>query len=232
MFDAATFVVVIAMLVRMHPSPPAHDAERFGWSAIAEGFRFLRGKRTVQSVFLADLNAMIFGFPVALFPAVAEDLGRGPEVLGLLYAAPAAGAFCATLLSGSAGRVRRQGRAIMLAIVVWGAAIVLFGTSRWLWLSLSMLAVAGAGDMVSGIFRHSILQTAVPDKYRGRLDGIGMAVWASGPSLGEVESGVVASATSVPFSIVSGGALTIAGIGLLRWFAPGLWRYDARAPAP
>ena len=229
-FDAATFVLVIVLIVRMRPSPPAEDAERFGLGAIVDGFRFLRGKRTVQSVFLADLNAMVFGFPLALFPAVAEDLGRGPAILGLLYAAPAAGAFLATMFSGSAGRVRRQGRAIMLAIVVWGSAIVVFGFSPWLWLSLAMLAIAGAGDMVSGIFRHSILQAAVEDRYRGRLDGIGMAVWATGPSLGDVESGVVASVTSVPFSIVSGGALTIVGVGLLRWFAPGLWRYDARAP--
>jgi hypothetical protein len=93
-----------------------------------------------------------------------------------------------------------------------------------------MLAVAGAGDMVSGIFRMSILQSAVEDRYRGRLDGIGMAVWATGPSLGDVESGVVASITSVPFSIVSGGVLTIVGIGVLRWFSPALWRYDAQHP--
>jgi MFS family permease len=232
LFDAATFVVVIAMIARMRPSPPAHDAERFGWAAVADGFRFLKGKRTVQSVFLADLNAMIFGFPVALFPAVADDLGKGPELLGLLYAAPAFGAFTATMLSGSARRVHRHGRAIMLSIVVWGAAIVVFGLSEALWLSLLMLATAGAGDMVSGIFRHSILQMAVEDRYRGRLDGIGMAVWATGPSLGDVESGAVAAVTNVQFSIVSGGVLTIVGIGLLRWFAPGFWRYDARDPSP
>jgi MFS family permease len=232
LFDAATFVVVILLVARMRPSPPAHDAERFGVRAIAEGFRFLRGKRNVQSVFLADLNAMIFGFPIALFPAVAEDLGGGPTLLGLLYAALAAGAFLATVFSGSAGRVRRQGRAIMLAIILWGAAIVAFGFSPWAWLSLLTLAIAGAGDMVSGIFRMSILQTAVEDRFRGRLDGIAMAVWATGPSLGEVRSGAVASLTSVPFSIVSGGVLTIVGIGLLRWFAPGFWRYDARDPRP
>jgi hypothetical protein len=95
-----------------------------------------------------------------------------------------------------------------------------------------MLAIAGAGDMVSGIFRSTILQTAVEDRLRGRLDGIGMAVWATGPSLGNVESGAVATITSVPFSIVSGGLLTIAGVAALRMFAPGFWRYDARDPTP
>jgi MFS family permease len=206
------------------------------WEAIKDGFRFLKGKRNLQSVFLADLNAMVFGFPIALFPAVADRLGGdsvGSELaLGLLYAAPAAGAFLATLMSGRAKHVRRQGRAILLAIGVWGAAIVVFGFSDVLWLSLAMLAIAGAGDMVSGIFRSTILLSAVEDRLRGRLDGIGMAVWATGPSVGNVESGVVASLTTVPFSIVSGGLLTIAGVGLLRWFAPSFWRYDARHPTP
>jgi MFS family permease len=232
-FDALTFVLVIAMVWRMRPSPPTHDEAEISWAAIVDGFRFLRGKRNVQAVFLADLNAMIFGFPMALFPAIALERG-GPErqewVLGLLYAAPAAGAFAATLVSGRASHVRRQGRAILVSILVWGAAIVVFGFSSVLWLSLAMLALAGAGDMVSGIFRMTILQAAVEDRYRGRLDGIGMAVWATGPSLGEVESGVVASVVTVPFSVISGGILTIVGVGLLRWFAPGIWRYDARAP--
>ena len=124
--------------------------------------------------------------------------------LGLLYAAPAAGAFLATLLSGRAKHVRRQGRAILFAIAVWGAAIIVFGLSDALWLSLAMLAVAGAGDMVSGIYRSTILQAAVEDRLRGRLDGIGMAVWATGPSVGNVESGAVATLTTVPISIVSG----------------------------
>ena len=129
---------------------------------------------------------MIFGFPIALFPAIAESIRPGqPGVLGLLYAAPAAGAFIATMVSGRAKHVRRQGRAILVATAVWGAAIVVFGLSDALWLSLAMLAVAGAGDMVSGIFRMAILQTAVEDRIRGRLDGIAMAVWATGPAVGE-----------------------------------------------
>ena len=231
-FDAVTFLIVIAQIARMRPSPPSSDETEVSWEAIKDGFRFLRGKRTLQTVFLADLNAMIFGFPIALFPAVADRLGEGPAVLGLLYAAPAVGSFLATMVSGRAKHVRRQGRAILLAITVWGAAIVVFGLSETLWLSLAMLAVAGAGDMVSGIFRSTILQAAVEDRLRGRLDGIGMAVWATGPSLGNVESGVVASVASVPFSIVSGGLLTIVGVGVLRLFAPGFWRYDARDPTP
>jgi MFS family permease len=233
-FDACTFLTVIVALRMMKPSPPSDDENEVSWEAIKDGFRFLQGKRTIQSVFLADLNAMIFGFPMVLLPAVARSLDpdREAQILGLLFAAPAAGAFLATMLSGRAREVRRQGRAIMLAILVWGGAIVVFGASETLWLSLLMLAIAGAGDMVSGIFRSTILQAAVEDRFRGRLGGISMAVWATGPSLGDVESGVVASLTTVPISIVSGGLICIAGMGMLRWFSPTFLRYDARPPAP
>jgi MFS family permease len=226
--DAGTFVVVVVAVFRMSPSPPTVDAPRLNLEAIVDGFRFLKGKHSIQSVFALDLNAMVFGFPVALFPAIAARLGHGPSVLGLLYAAPAAGAFLATAFSGQARHVRRQGRAIMLSVLVWGGAIVVFGFSPWLWLSLLMLTIAGLGDMVSGIFRTTILQTAVEDRYRGRLDGIGMAVWATGPAIGSVESGVVASLSSVPFSVVSGGVLCILGVGLIHLLNPRFDRYDAR----
>jgi MFS family permease len=232
-FDAATFLVVIAMIARMRPSPPSDEGIEVSWEAIKDGFRFLRGKRNLQSVFLADLNAMIFGFPIALFPAIADSLRPGqPGVLGLLYAAPAAGAFIATMLSGRAKHVRRQGRAILFATVVWGAAIVGFGLSDQLSLALAMLAVAGAGDMVSGIFRMAIIQAAVEDRIRGRLDGIAMAVWATGPSVGDIESGVVATLTTPAISVVTGGVLTIVGTVVLRLFAPGFACYDARYPEP
>jgi MFS family permease len=230
--DAVTFVVVVVAVSRMAPSPPVADAPTVNFQAIADGFRFLKGKHSVQSVFAIDLNAMIFGFPVALFPAIAARFGHGPSILGLLYAGPALGAFLATAFSGKAKHIRRQGRAIMLSVLVWGAAIVVFGFSPWLWLSLLMLTIAGVGDMVSGIFRTSILQTAVEEPYRGRLDGIGMAVWATGPAIGSVESGVVASLTNVPFSVVSGGVLCILGVGLIRLRNPGFDRYDARHPTP
>jgi MFS family permease len=233
-FDVFSFLFVIAMVWRMKPSPPSDEEASVSWAAIVDGFRFLKGKRTIQSVFGIDLIAMIFGFPMALFPAIAEQLGHGSGagVLGLLYAAPAFGAFLATLFSGRAKHVRRQGRAIMLGVAIWGAAIVVFGLSDTLWLSLAMLTIAGAGDMLSGIFRMTILQAAVDDSIRGRLDGIGMAVWATGPSFGDLESGVVASIWSVPVSVVSGGLLTILGVGLLGLFVPAFARYDAKHPVP
>jgi MFS family permease len=233
LFDVVSFLFVIAMVWRMKPSPPTREDAAVSWTAIRDGFRFVKGKRTIQSVFAIDLNAMIFGFPYALFPAIAADFGHGSGagVLGLMYAAPALGSFLATAFSGRAKHVRRQGRAIMIAVIVWGAAIVAFGLSDTLWFSLAMLAIAGAGDMVSGIFRMTILQAAVEDSVRGRLDGIGMAVWATGPSIGNLESGVVASIWSVPVSVVSGGILTIVGVGVLRLLVPGFARYDAQHPS-
>jgi MFS family permease len=235
--DVATFLVAIAFFRRMRPSPPSDEEAEVSWAAIVDGFRFLKGKRNLQSVFGADLIAMVFGFPMALLPAVALTLADGDQqrsayLLGFLVAAPAVGSFLATLFSGRARHVRRQGRAIMVAIVVWGGAIVVFGLADTLWLSLAMLAIAGAGDMVSGIFRSAIMLAAVEDRYRGRLGGIGMAVWATGPSVGDVESGVVSTVFTVPIAIVSGGILTIVGMAVLRWFAPGFWRYDARDPVP
>ena len=118
-----------------------------------------------------------------------------------------------------------------MAITVWGAAIVVFGLSNVLWLSLLMLAIAGMGDMVSGIFRATILQSAVEDRYRGRLEGIGMAVWATGPSIGNVKSGAVGPPCCPSRApSCSDGVLTIARVGVLRWFAPGFWRYDSAHP--
>ena len=231
LFDAATFLVVIAALARMRPSPPAEGGPELGLRAIADGFRFLRGRRVIQGVFVADLLAMVFGFPVALFPAIArERLGGGPEVLGLLHGSLAFGAFLATLVSGRARHVRRQGRAIVVSVAVWCAAIAVLGVATATPVALLALAVAGAGDMVSGIFRTAILRSAVEDRLRGRLDGIGMAVWASGPALGNLESGAVAALAGVPFAVVSGGAVAALGVVALALLAPAFWRYDARPP--
>jgi MFS family permease len=228
--DAGTFVWAFAALAAMEPAPPHADAGRLSLESIREGLRFLRGRRVLQSTFTFDLNAMIFGMPMALFPAVAERLGGGARVVGLLFAAPYAGSFLVNLFSGRARQVRRQGLAVEVAIVLWGAAIVGFGLSHALWLSLVTLAIAGGADMWSGIFRTTILQTVTPEAMRGRLSGIELAVVASGPALGDLEAGAVASVTSVPISIVAGGALCIAGIGVLAVLVPEFARYDARNP--
>lgn len=232
LIDVATFGVALGTLAAMAAAPPAEGADRFGLNSIREGLRFVRRRPVLQSTFTVDLNAMIFGMPEALFPAVAERLGGGPQVLGLLFAAPHAGSFLVNLFSGRSKHVRRQGLAVMTAVVVWGGALVVFGLSPGLWLALPALALAGGADMWSGIFRTTILQTVVPDALRGRLSGIELAVVASGPALGNLEAGVVATLVSVPFAIVSGGVACILGVGVLGVLVPQFARYDARHPTP
>jgi len=230
--DVAAFVVALSTLGAMAPVPPPPGTPRPGLVSIREGIRFLRGRRVLQSTFSIDLNAMIFGMPTSLFPAIASRMGGGAQVLGFLYAAPYAGALLASLLSGGVSRVRRQGRLVMLAVIAWGAAIVAFGLARPLWLMLLFLAVAGAADFLSAVFRDAIAQTVAPDAMRGRLYGMEQAVVASGPELGNLEAGIVASLVSVPFSIISGGVACILGVGVLARVVPEFDRYDARHPTP
>ncbi len=230
LIDVGTYVVAIACLAMMRPSPPADEAPAPGLEAIREGLRFLRGKRVLQMTYLIDFNAMVFGMPLALFPAMADRLNAGPQGLGLLYAAGAGGSVVASLFSGRLRHVRRQGRAIVVSVVVWGAAIVGFGLSTSLWIAIAFLAVAHAGDLVSGVYRTSIAQTVVSDDLRGRLDGIGLTVWTSGPALGNLEAGGVASLVSVPFAVVSGGVACVVGALLIGALVPSFRNYDARSP--
>jgi hypothetical protein len=137
------------------------------------------------------------------------------------------GALLGALLSGPLGRVRRQGTAVVLAIVVWGAAIVGFGFASAMWLAVLMLAVAGGADMVSAVYRNAIQQTSTPDEFRGRLGGVFIAVVAGGPRLGDVEAGTVAALTSAQFSVVSGGVACIAGVLVLAALSPAFARYEA-----
>ena len=177
--------------------------------------------------FYQDIVAMVFGMPRALFPAIAAQWYGGTTadialVLGLLSAAPAAGALTSGVLSGPLGRVRMQGRAIVYAIVVWGVAIAAFGLVRWLPLALLLLAIAGAADNVSAVFRTTILQAATPDEYRGRLQGVFTVVVAGGPRLGDVEAGVVAALAGEAFSVVSGGVLCVVGVARACGEVPGV----------
>lgn len=231
--DGASFLAALGTLAVMDPLPRAeHEVPERFLDTLREGLRFLKGKPVLQSTFTFDLNAMVFGMPYALFPAVGLALGGGPRTVGLLYAAPYGGSLLISLFSGRAKHVRRQGLAVMGSIVVWGGALIVFGLANALWLALLMLAVAGAADMWSGIFRTSIAQAVVPDAMRGRLSGIELAVVATGPSLGDLEAGVVGSLVSVPFAIVSGGVACIAGVGILGLLVPQFGRYDAREPTP
>jgi MFS family permease len=233
--DAASFLAAIAAMLAMRPMPQKREegASR-GFAAIREGFAYLKGRRVLQSTFVIDLNAMVFGMPRAVFPPLALGVLRvGPQGLGLLYAAPAAGALLGALLTGWVQHVRHEGRAVMWAVILWGAAIVAFGVTatREFWLGLAFLAVAGAADVISAIFRSTILQGTVPDSLRGRLSAIHIMVVTGGPRLGDLEAGAVAQLVTPVFSVISGGAATVIGVVLLGLAVPEFWRYHAGDPA-
>jgi MFS family permease len=225
--DVATFVVALVLLFRMLPMIPEGGGTKADLSSIKEGLRYLRGQRAVQGSFLIDINAMVFGMPRALFPQLGTELyGGGAGTVGLLYAAPAAGAFIGAITTGWVGGVRKPGRAVLWAVTGWGAAIAAFGATSWLLLGLLFLAFAGAADVISAVFRGTILQLQVPDRLRGRLNALNIAVVTGGPRLGDLEAGVVATATTAQFSVVSGGLACIAGVALLARCRPELaaWR--------
>jgi MFS family permease len=180
-------------------------------------------------IFTVDTVAMIFGMPSALFPAFAEHLGGGPGTVGLLYAAPSAGAFLASILSGWMTRVRRQGLGVCVAAAGWGMAIAAFGLATNVRLALVMLAAAGGADFVSAVLRSTILLQVTPDAMRGRLSGIELAQVAGTPALGNLEAGVVASLVGLRFSIVSGGVACVVGTLALALALPAFRRYEKLA---
>lgn len=223
------FFLLAVLFLRGIPSVAvAGGGRRLEFSSIVEGFRFLKDMKLIQAALLLDLSAMVFGMPTALFPAMGTAVFGGDAfTVGLLYAAPGVGALLAAVTSGWVGLVRRQGRAVVLAVMGWGAAIAIFGLTSSLPLALTMLALAGAADVVSAIFRGTIIQLSTPDELRGRVTSMHTAVVAGGPRLGDLEAGVVASLTSIRFSVVSGGlACVLAAFGIARW-APGFLRYES-----
>jgi len=225
LIDAVTFLL-LSLCTRLMSSMPVagvHDGTKL-LRSIGQGFRYIKGNKVTQAVYLVDLSANIFGLPRALFPAVALTMYHaGPRTLGLLYAAPGAGALVMALSSGWVGSIRKQGRFVTMSVIFWGAAMALFGLIHVLVIGLICLAVAGSMDVISTIFRSTILQNAINDEFRSRVSSVQMAVVQGGPRLGDVESGLVAGVTSTEFSIVSGGIACILGVLLLCRWRPQLW---------
>jgi MFS family permease len=224
--DAITFFTLVVATFFMSPmKPPIVYAGTKILRAIGEGFRYVRRNAVVQAVYLVDLNAMVFGLPRALFPAVTKHIYHGgPEILGLLYAAPGIGALVMAIFTGWLDRIQRRGRLVVLVVLSWGVAMALFGLVHALWVGVICLGVAGAMDVISTVLRNTILQTSITDEYRSRLSAIQNAVVTGGPRLGDLESGTVATFTSTEFSIVSGGIMCVLGVlALIRW-RPTFWR--------
>jgi MFS family permease len=232
--DFVTFLASIGALLAIRPIPPIGLARRPGFAAIGEGLRYVRGRRVILSTFVIDLNAMIFGMPTALFPVLALDVFRtGPAGFGLLAASPAVGAFLGALFSGWVGRVQRTGRAILLSVLAWGLAITAFGLATFSFpLALVFLAMAGAADVFSAVFRSTLVQLETPDELRGRVISIHTLVVSSGPRLGDLEASVVAALVSPQFAVVSGGIACVLGIWVVARQFPELAHHVIRRPPP
>ena len=245
LIDAATCLLPIWATLRLRPIP-ASSAERgsarWGLGAVLEGFRYLAGNTVVLMSFVVDLIAMIFGMPRALFPQLAHQSFGGPvdggTTMALLAAAMSIGAVAGGVFSGWLPRVRRQGLAVVVAIVVWGAAMVGFGLAcggagghagALLWVALAFLAVGGAADMVSSAFRNTILQQAASDELRGRLQGVFIVVVAGGPRVADALHGVAAAAVGTTIAAAGGGGLVVVGVLLAAAAVPAFVRYRVAA---
>lgn len=223
--DVATFAVTLACFVRLAASPPTVK-ERPNLRHVFAGVGYAISRRDLLGTYLIDFSAMLFAFPVALFPFLATRF-HDRFALGLLYAGLPIGALLASITSQWTARVHRHGRAIVAAAVVWGLAVAGFGFADSLFVAVLALAVAGGADAISGMFRQTMWNASIPDEVRGRMAGIELLSYSTGPELGQLRSSIVASVTSLRTSVVSGGLLCAASCGALVALLPTMWRFDA-----
>ncbi len=225
--DVLSFAVSLtALLCMSHIPKPEKNYDGSTLSSLKAGFRYAFSRQELIGTYVVDFIAMVFGMPTALFPAIALSFG-GAKVLGLLYSAPAVGALIVSFFSGWTAEVKRHGVAIALSATFWGVSIIFFGFASHFYVALFFLALAGGFDAISGVFRTIMWNQTIPNSYRGRLAGIEMISYLSGPKLGDTEAGLVAAAFGITASIVSGGALCVAGVGVCCYFLPKFWRYHS-----
>jgi MFS family permease len=222
--DVATFAFSLVVLSAIRSMPPAENAPRVGLSSVLEGLRYAASRPVLIGTYVVDIIAMTFAMPMAVFPALAAQWG-GSNAVGYLFAAMSVGSFVMTLLSGWTKHVRRQGAAVMISAGAWGVAIVALGYASTLPVAFVCLAMAGAADMASGIFRMTIWNETIPTELRGRLAGIEQLSYMSGPLLGNARAGFMAERYGLARSIIWGGLLCVAGVGTCRPLLPAFWRY-------
>src|SRR3954447_1110497 len=233
--QAAGFVVMLVVTTMLPKLPPAaSDVEHPPiLQSIAEGVKFVRSKHALMGSFAMDLMAMTFGMPRALFAVLALTVyDAGATGTGLLYASVSAGAVVAALTTGWVEHARWLGRIVIGAVLVWGLAIAFAGFMPSLWPAAALLAVAGAADSISAVCRSIINQSVTPEALRGRMSSIFTLVVTSGPRLGDLESGIAASLTTVGVAVVSGGLACVVGVGLIALLFPALARFDSTRGAP
>ncbi len=244
--EAVLLTFALTTLLALPPMPPQRGVRRAGLRSVLEGLSYLRTRPNVRMTFIVDLCAMVLAMPRVLFPAVAAAvLGGGSTTVGILVAGMAVGAFLAGLFSGPLGHVRRQGLAVVVAIIAWALSVIAFGlvllvvtgpedgVVHWaLWPAVFCMVLAGAADTVSAVFRMTILQAATPDELRGRLQGVFIVVVAGGPRLGDLALGSLAELSTEAWAAIIGGLACIVIVSTLAVTQRRFLRYDARHPEP
>jgi len=225
--DAATFAVSLAAIAQVRAMPPGEGAPRIGLASVLEGLRYAAARPVLLGTYAVDIIAMTFAMPMAVFPALGERYG-GANAAGYLFAALSVGSLLMTLTSGWAKHVRRQGAAVIVSAAIWGAAIVGLGFADSLLIALLCLALAGAADMASGVFRVTIWSETIPTELRGRLAGIEQLSYMSGPLLGNARAGLMAERIGLMPSILWGGLLCVGGMAACRLALPQFWHFRKR----
>ena len=226
--DVVALLVATALFAALRPYPVADRSTPPSLRGIHEGLTYALRRRDLLGTYVVDMVAMFMAMPTVLFPALAADVFHSPELLGLLYSAGTVGSLLATVTSGWTRHVHHHGRAVVIAAAAWGAAIAVAGVMPSIWLFMLFLVVAGAADMISGIFRATVWNQTIPDHMRGRLAGIEMLSYSVGPLGGQARAGLVADAWSVRGSITSGGVLCVVGVAGTALWLRDFWSYDAR----
>jgi hypothetical protein len=231
LIDAVSFGAALYGVGKLPAMPPQPGAARPSPRAVAEGLAFIRRSQVLAGAFAADLNATVFGLPVALFPAInAERFGGNPTTLGLFTAAVGVGGLVSSAFTGPVAHLRRQGAVMLCTVAIWGAAFAGFAVASSLWLVLLLLALAGAADTFTVVLRGAIVQAVTTDELRGRLTAAEYVIGAGGESVGRLESGAVGSLTTPVIGALSGGLVTVALSAVLALLLPDFARYRARLP--
>ena len=223
--DIGTYLLSLFFLSRVRSIPPSKEAEKPSLAALLDGVKYAFKRQDLLGTYIIDLAAMTLAMPMALYPFWADDLGA-PWALGFFYASITVGSVFITLTSGWTRTYRFHGRAVILAAMGWGLAIAAAGLSNSLILVLMFLTIAGAFDMVSALFRGNIWNQTIPDNFRGRLAGIELLSYSVGPLAGQLRAASMAAATSLSFSVTSGGLMCVVVVAFLAIFLPKMWKYD------
>lgn len=227
-FDMVSFVASVYFLMKVVRLPSQRDAFEKPLHELKLALSYLRTRRDIIGTYLADTIAMVCTFPFALFPFIVDEY-NAPWALGFLYSSLALGSLLATATSGWTSRVHRHGKAVLFSAGAWGIAICAAGFVQNIWWVLFFLVLAGAADMMSGLFRSLIWDLTIPDELRGRMAGLELLSYGVGPQAGQVRSTLTARFTSIQTSLIAGGAVCVASMAVMKSAMPSLWRFDARS---